>query len=108
LPFYPTPTTAVFQNQRRLNALRKSIIFAIFYPHLQEESSRWFLERKTFLISLSFQKNTGWAPIGEEYRRSQINIGTRTFSTVAVFNILGFVSWQIFEGSCIIYLLILI
>ena len=44
----------------------------------------------------------------KEYRRYQINIGTRTFSTVAVFNILGFVSWQIFEGSCIIYLLILI
>ena len=95
MPFYPTPTTAVFQNQRRLN---ESIIFAIFYPHLQEESSRWFLERKTFLISLSFQKKTGWAPIGEEYRRYQINIGTRTFSTVAVFNILGFVSWHIFEG----------
>ena len=30
--------------------------------------------------------------------RYQINIGTRTFSTVAVVNILGFVSWQIFEG----------
>ena len=51
-----------------------------------------------FLNSLSFQKKTGWATIGEECKRYQINIGTRTFSTVAAVNILGFVSWQIFES----------
>ena len=40
----------------------------------------------------------GWSPVGEECRRYQINIGTRTFSTVAIVCALGFVTWQIYEG----------
>ena len=47
----------------------------------------------------SFQKKKGWAPIGEECRRYQINIGTRTFSTVAMVGMLGFIAWEIFEGN---------
>ena len=47
----------------------------------------------------SFQKKKGWAPVGEECRRYQINIGTRTFSTVAMVGMLGFIAWEIFEGS---------
>ena len=47
----------------------------------------------------SFEKKKGWAPRGEECRRYQINIGTRTFSTVAMVGMLGFISWQIFEGT---------
>ena len=40
----------------------------------------------------------GWSPVGEECRRYQLNIGSRTFSsTVAVVCALGFVSWQIVE-----------
>ena len=47
----------------------------------------------------SFEKKKGWAPRGDECRRYQINIGTRTFSTVAMVGMLGFISWQIFEGT---------
>ena len=47
----------------------------------------------------SFEKKKGWVPRGDECRRYQINIGTRTFSTVAMIGMLGFISWQIFEGA---------
>ncbi len=38
----------------------------------------------------SFHKKMGWSPVGDECRRYQLNIGTRTFSTVAVVCALGF------------------
>jgi hypothetical protein len=39
------------------------------------------------------------APVGGECRKYQINIGTRTFSTVAMVGMLGFIAWEIFEGN---------
>ena len=47
----------------------------------------------------SFHKMLGWSPIGEECRGYLINIGTRTFSSIAIVCALGFVSWQIYEGK---------
>ena len=46
----------------------------------------------------SFHKKLGWSPVGEECKRYQVVIGSRTFSSAATVCSIGFTAWQIFEG----------
>ena len=47
----------------------------------------------------TFYRKNGWSPIGDDCRRTQIVIGTRTYSTIAAVTPFGFLCWQIFEGT---------
>ena len=49
--------------------------------------------------SESCYQSKGWAPVGNECLRTQIVIGTRTFSTIAAVTPLGYICWEIFEGE---------
>lgn len=51
----------------------------------------------------SFYQKKGWAPVGDECTRTQIIIGTRTFSTIAAVSPLGYLCWEIFEGLIIYF-----
>ena len=45
-----------------------------------------------------FLQKYGWAPKGEDCIRMQIVIGTRHFSVIAAYTVIGFLCWDIFEG----------
>jgi transposase len=46
-----------------------------------------------------FYERYGWSPPGEECKRMQIHIGSRTFAVHAAYTELGSIAWDIFEGS---------
>ena len=47
----------------------------------------------------SFLDRYGWAPTGQECVKLQITIGSKSFSTIAALSPLGYLAWEIFEGS---------
>lgn len=71
-----------------------------FFDRIAHESVLSFVDiDETASSPDTFRKKYGWSPEGEECRKTQIVIGSRSFSTIAAISPYGVIAWEIFEGT---------